>query len=394
MSVVKVKPATPAKSGRTAEGAGATEAHAESRSATPSASQRLILATVKNRPSQVKTAGPCYPPFRPPMTRALAALYRLLYDGVLCRVPEPTAIALGQGALKLLPLDRLGAFRLEDPRLATTLGGVRLPNPLILAAQYYDPTILRRAMGLGFGAVTAKSITVNPRPGHPQPNLVRTRSAAGPGLVNCNGFQNPGLTAFRASLAGLAHRVPLIVSVAGESVQDYVTLVQALAPLGDLVEMNVSSPNTKLVYAWSERPQELRAVLETLGGLSPRPLSVKLSPDFAEVNERDIIPAALEAGVRMINYGNTRRIDEPRLSQRTGGLSGPDIFPATLENVRRTRKRFGDAVEIIATGGVDTPDKAVALLRAGARAVGYFTGFITRGPILARRILERLVQEP
>ena len=328
------------------------------------------------------------------MTRALAVLYRLLYDGVLCRVPEPTAIALGQGALKLLPLDRLGAFRLEDPRLATTLGGVRLPNPLILAAQYYDPTILRRAMGLGFGAVTAKSITVNPRPGHPQPNLVRTRSAAGPGLVNCNGFQNPGLAAFRASLSGLPHRVPLIVSVAGESVQDYLTLVEGLAPLGDLVEMNVSSPNTKLVYAWSERPQELRAVLEALGRVSPRPLIVKISPDFAEVNERDIIPAALEAGVRIINYGNTRRIDEPRLSQRTGGLSGPDIFPTTLDNVRRTRKRFGDAVEIIATGGVDTPDKAVALLRAGARAVGYFTGFITRGPILARRILERLVQEP
>jgi len=328
------------------------------------------------------------------MTRAVAALYRLLYDGVLSRIPEPAAIALGQTALRLLPLDRLGLFHLDAPRLATTLGGVRLPNPLILAAQYYDPRILRRAMGLGFGAVTAKSITVNPRPGHPQPNLVRTRSAAGPGLVNCNGFQNPGLAAFRASLAGLPHRVPLIVSVAGESVQDYLTLVEGLAPLGDLVEMNVSSPNTKLVYAWSERPQELRAVLETLGRMSPRPLIVKISPDFAEVNERDIIPAALEAGVRIINYGNTRRIDEPRLSQRTGGLSGPDIFPTTLDNVRRTRKRFGDAAEIIATGGVDSPEKAVELLRAGARAVGYFTGFITQGPILARRILERLGREP
>jgi dihydroorotate dehydrogenase len=269
---------------------------------------------------------------------------------------------------------------------------VPLANPLILAAQYYDPRILRRAMGLGFGAVTAKSITVNPRPGHPQPNLVRTRSSAGPGLVNCNGFQNPGLAAFRTSLAALPHRVPLIVSVAGESVEDYVTLVEALAPLGDLVEMNISSPNTKLVYAWSEKPQELRAVLETLGRMSPRPLIVKLSPDFAEVNERDIIPAALEAGVRVINYGNTRRIDEPRLSQRSGGLSGPDIFPATLDNVRRTRKRFGNALEIIATGGVDSPEKAVAVLREGARAVGYFTGFITRGPILARRILERLAQ--
>jgi dihydroorotate dehydrogenase len=328
------------------------------------------------------------------MTRAIAALYRVLYDGVLCRLPERAAIAIGQATLRLLPLDRLSAFRLEDERLATTLGGVRLPNPVILAAQYYDPRILRRAMGLGFGAVTAKSITLNPRPGHPWPSLVRTRSAAGPGLVNCNGFQNPGLEAFRTSLAGLPRRVPLIVSVAGESVRDYVTLVQGLAPLGDLVEINISSPNTRLVYAWSERPRELRAVLETLARVSPRPLIVKISPDFAEANERDIIPAALEAGVRVINYGNTRRIEEPRLSQRAGGLSGPDIFPATLDHVRRTRKRFGDALEIVATGGVDEPDKAWALLREGARAVGYFTGFITRGPMLARLILERLVQGP
>src|SRR2546428_7509583 len=273
------------------------------------------------------------------MSRVIGALYRLLYDGVLCRLPEPTAVALGQTALRLLPWDRLAVFRLDDPRLAVTLGGVRLPNPLILAAMYYDPRIIMRAMGLGFGAVTTKSITVEPRPGHPQPNLVRTRTAAGPGLVNCNGFQNPGLAAFHASLAGLPHRVPLIVSVAGESVQDYLTLVEGLAPLGDLVEMNVSSPNTKLVYAWSERPQELRAVLEALGRVSPRPLIVKISPDFAEVNERDIIPAALEAGVRIINYGNTRRIDEPRLSQRTGGARGPGIFPPTPPHAPRPPTR-------------------------------------------------------
>jgi dihydroorotate dehydrogenase len=326
------------------------------------------------------------------MTRAIAALYRTFYDGVLSRLPEPTALALGQTALRLLPLDRLGAFHLDDPRLAVSLGGVRLPNPVILAAQYYDPRILRRAMGLGFGAVTAKSITVNPRPGHPQPNLARTRSASGPGLVNCNGFQNPGLAAFRASIASVPHRVPLIVSVAGESVQDYVTLVEALAPLGDLVEVNVSSPNTRLVYAWSQRPRELREALQTLARMSPRPLIVKISPDFADVNERDIIPAALEAGVRIVNYGNTRRIDDARLSQKAGGLSGPDLFPATLENVRRTRKRFGDALEIVATGGVDSPDKAVTLLHEGARAVGYFTGFVTRGPILARQILESLLR--
>jgi len=105
---------------------------------------------------------------------------------------------------------------------------VRLQNPLILAAMYYDPRIIVRAMGLGFGAVTTKSITLAPRAGHPQPNLARVRTAAGPGLVNCNGFQNPGLERFRAAFGALPHRVPLIVSVAGESVEEYVTLVREL----------------------------------------------------------------------------------------------------------------------------------------------------------------------
>ena len=325
------------------------------------------------------------------MTRAIAAAYRLFYDQVLSRLPEPRAIAVGQGALRALPLDRLGVFRRDDPRLPITLGGVRLPNPVILAAQYYDPVILRRAMGLGFGAVTTKTITRQPRPGHPQPNLVRVRTLAGPGLVNCNGFQNPGLDAFRRTLTTLPRRVPLIVSMAGESVEDYMALAEGLGPLGDLVEFNISSPNTKLVYAWNEKPHELSDLLARAAAVSSRPVIVKLSPDFADANERDIIPAALAAGVRIVNYGNTRRIEEPRLSQGSGGLSGPEIFATTRANVARTRARFGRDVDIIATGGVDSPDKALALLREGADAVGIFTGFVTRGPILVRTILDALV---
>jgi dihydroorotate dehydrogenase len=130
--------------------------------------------------------------------------------------------------------------------------------------------------------------------------------------------------------------------------------------------------------------------MEAARGASPKPLIVKISPDFADANERQLIPAALAAGVRIVNYGNTRRIDEPRLSQGAGGLSGPAIFEATLANLRRTRDVFGNDVQIIATGGVDAPDKALRLLEAGATAIGYFTGFITRGPILARQILEAL----
>jgi len=325
------------------------------------------------------------------MTRALSLLYRLVYEGILSRLPEPTAVALGQQALRVLPWDRLPVFRREDPRLAVTLGGVRLPNPLILAAMYYDTRILERAMGLGFGAVTAKSITTGPRPGHPQPNLVRRVSPAGPGLVNCNGFANPGLVRFREAVARLPHRVPLIVSVAGESAEDYVTMVRGLAAYGDLVEFNVSSPNTKLVYGWSERPSELAEMFRAVRKATDKPIIVKVSPDFRRTNEETTIPAALDAGITIVNCGNTRRVDEPRLSQKTGGLSGPALFAETLANVRRLRERFADRVEIIATGGIDTPDKALQALGAGATACAYFTAFITRGPLLARRILDALV---
>jgi len=169
-----------------------------------------------------------------------------------------------------------------------------------------------------------------------------------------------------------------------------VKLVQELGPLGELVEFNISSPNTRLVYEWSRKPGELATLLREVRRATEKPLIVKLSPDFAETNEREIIPAALEAGVRIINYGNTRKVVNRRLSQGEGGLSGPDIFPTTLDNLRRTRRVFGMDFDIIATGGVDSPDKAAQLLDEGATAVGYFTGFVTRGPILARLILEHL----
>ena len=327
------------------------------------------------------------------MVAAVDLLYRALYHGVLARMPERAGLALGQWGLRHLALDRLALFRNEDPRLAITLGGVRLPNPLILSSMYYDVAILRRAMGLGWGAVTAKSITPGPRPGHPEPTVVRIRTAEGPGLVNCNGFRNPGLEAYRAALAGLSHRVPLIVAAAGESAEDYVRVVEGLEEFGDLVEINISSPNTALVYGWSTRPHELGALFRAVRAATRKPVIVKISPDFRETNETITIPAALDAGITIVNYGNTRRIEEPRLSQGTGGLSGPALLATTLDNVGRVRERFGDRLELIATGGIDSPAAARRALAAGATACGIFTGFVTRGPLLPRRILDALVSD-
>jgi hypothetical protein len=228
-------------------------------------------------------------------------LYRVAYGALLSRVPEAIAVRVGQAVFRSLPVAPLRTLAVSDPRLSVDLAGVRLPGPLILSSMYYDVRILRRAMVLGFGAVTTKSITLGPRPGHPEPNLVRVTTAAGPGLVNCNGFQNPGLDAFRSALPQLRHERPVIVSVAGESPEEYRQLVDALGPHADLVELNISSPNTRLVYELSGSPARVRALLRLVREATRKPVILKLSPDYADENRSAIVPAALDAGVDAIN---------------------------------------------------------------------------------------------
>src|SRR4030095_2898390 len=151
-----------------------------------------------------------------------------------------------------------------------------------------------------------------------------------------------------------------------ESADDAARVVAGLKAFGARVEINISSPNTKLVYEWSSRPAELGALFRAIRAATAKPIIVKVSPDFRDTNEERIIPAALDAGITIVNCGNTRRVDEPRLSQRTGGLSGPALVRTTVDNVRRLRDRFGARLQIIATGGIDAPDKARGAVDAAA----------------------------
>jgi dihydroorotate dehydrogenase len=193
-------------------------------------------------------------------------------------------------------------------------------------------------------------------------------------------------------ISGLEHDRPLILSVAGESPEEYQRLVASLESRADLVELNISSPNTRLVYELSGSPEKVRAMLRLVRDATRKPVILKLSPDYADQNRRAIIPAALDAGIDVINFGNTRRIEEPRLSQRAGGLSGPELFPTVLETIRDLRRTVGPKKGLIATGGVDSPAKALTALEAGADAVGCFTAFITRGPAFPRRVNQALLK--
>src|SRR5256886_16666620 len=108
-----------------------------------------------------------------------------------------------------------------------------------------------------------------------------------------------------------------------------------------------------------------------------KPLIVKRSPDSRRINEETPIPAALDPGISIINCGNTHRLDEPRLSQKSGGLSGPALFPQTLDNVRRLRDRFGSRIDLISTGGIDFPGQAPPVPPPGGAAESTSTRVLT-----------------
>lgn len=303
---------------------------------------------------------------------------------------ESTVIPSGQFLLKNLPIEQL-VPKVEDERLKVNLDGVELENPVILSSHYSDLEVLEKAKKLGFGAVVTKTITRYKREGHPKVTVVRRKD----GLANCDGFRNPGVYDYKKCLESHERIDGLIINVAGDSPEEYGLIVKILSPYADMVELNISCPNY-LVYDFNRDPETIEKVFYCARNSTEKPISVKLSPDFEDNNYRFIIPLAIENGIKIINSGNTKRVEEPRLSQGFGGLSGPELFDSTLSNVRRIRKEFGNDVYIIATGGIDSPEKVYMILRyAHADAVSFLTAFVKpdlSGLFLPNRINKYLIR--
>ncbi len=311
--------------------------------------------------------------------KILDRTYRFFYDNFLSELPEGLAISLGRGLLRL-PIECLPVFEADDPELRTSLSGCELPNPVILAACYHQPWIIRKASKMGFGAVTLK-VTKNPRKG-PRPNMVRR----GEGFVNCVGFENAGMEKTREFLKDY-RGVPIILNITGDSIDEYCEVIEGLQDYADMVELNISCPNIEKGLYFSENPRHAKELFKESVNLSKKPLIVKLSRG----ENREIISNALDSGIRIVNYANTLPVKEKGLPTGFGGLSGPELYEDTILNVKRIRKEFGGYLQIIATGGIDSGEKGYRAKESGASAISYITGFITRGPFLAREINEYLL---
>ena len=266
--------------------------------------------------------------------------------------------------------------------LTVTLGPLELPAPVVTASGTFGhgDEVARLGDPSRLGAITAKSLSADPWPGKPAPRLHMTAS----GMINAVGLQGPGVEAWlRDDLPALrAAGARVIVSIWGTAVADYVRAAEMLMPARDdllALEVNASCPNhhhrsEMFAHDPGATREVMRAVLDVNVGL---PVFAKLSPNVTDLVE--IAQAAVDAGVDGLTLVNTVMgllvdVETRRsvLGGGGGGLSGPAIKPVALRAVHDVSRAL-PGVPIIGTGGVASGEDAVAMMMAGAHAVGVGT---------------------
>jgi dihydroorotate dehydrogenase (NAD+) catalytic subunit len=261
--------------------------------------------------------------------------------------------------------------------LSVDLGaGLVLPTPVLVASGCAGTG--RELSGLvdlrKVGGLLSRSITMEPRKGSPPPRIAETPS----GTVWTTGLQNPGIHAFiDAELPRLARGgAPVIVSIAGGSLEEFVRLIGALQTRPEVaaVELHLSGPDDEL------RRDVLGAHVDRTGEIVGAVARMSLVPVFAKLpmsasDLPELAQAAVRAGAHGLTIGGPpaalgvrSATLRPALGAVTGWMSGPALKPLTLRAVFEVARVVPDS-PIIAVGGVRSAEDAVEMLLAGASAV-------------------------
>jgi len=256
------------------------------------------------------------------------------------------------------------------------LAGLELVNPVIAASGTFGYGIaFEEIVSLErIGGFVTKGISLEPMAGHAAPRIVQTAA----GMLNAIGLQNVGVEDYLARKLPPLRRYPLckvIVNVFGYTVGEYIGVIERLNQAEGIAayELNVSCPNVHAGgMAFGADPGSLEYLVSRAKSASRRPLIVKLSPNVTSI--ANMARIAADAGADAVSLTNTflaMSIDaetrRPRLSNVTGGLSGPAIKPIALRMVYETARAV--TIPILGMGGIVTPEDAVEFLLAGATAV-------------------------
>jgi dihydroorotate dehydrogenase len=325
--------------------------------------------------------------------RLQAVLYPLFRPLIFARDAE-RAHRLTIAALKLAPARTPPE---PDPVLATTVAGLRFPNPIGLAAGFdKDAEVFAPMLGFGFGFVEVGTLTPRPQPGNPKPRLFRL--AEDRAVINRLGFNNRGQAAARARMA---RRGAGLVGVnigankdSADRIADYVEGVRAMGAVADYLTINISSPNTPCLRALQD-PAALEVLLEAVRearGEGGPPLFLKVAPDL-EPADIDAIARVTAKRIDALIVANTT-VSRPPLRSRHGaeggGLSGEPLNALALERLRDFRRATGGGLQLIAAGGIASGADAYERIQAGASLVQLYTALVYEGPGLPRRIAREL----
>ena len=312
---------------------------------------------------------------------------------VLRSLDPETAHRLAIHALRLAPLP---SPRPDDPVLAATVAGLRLSNPIGLAAGLdKNGEALHGLARLGFGFVECGSVTPRPQPGNPKPRLFRLSEDRA--IINRMGFNNDGLEAFAGRLARRPRGTVVGANLGAnketaDKAADYVAGLRRLKGLADYVTVNVSSPNTPGL-----RDLQGRAALDDLLGRlaearagDATPVFLKIAPDLTAAGIGVIVEAAIDHGVDALIVSNTT-LDRPdtlrsRHRAEAGGLSGAPLKPRARAALAAAAEASAGRLPLIAVGGIDSGAEAYDRLRAGASAVQIYSALVFEGPGLVARI--------
>jgi len=263
--------------------------------------------------------------------------------------------------------------------LSVDIAGIKMKNPVITASgtfgfgldylEYYDVNEL--------GAVVVKSITKNRREGNPPPRVIETPA----GVLNSIGLANPGIDCFIKEVIPQMDfiQVPIIVSIAGDEIEEYVELASRLDKQDRVsaLEINISCPNVeKGGLEFSTSAEQVEELTSSVREATSLPIIVKLSPNVTDIVE--IAQAAAAGGADALSLINTvlgMVIDiqkrKPVLGNKKGGLAGPAVRPIAVRMVWEVSQAV--EVPVIGMGGICSAEDALQFIMAGASAVAVGT---------------------
>jgi len=335
-------------------------------------------------------------------------MYSLIRN-LLFRLPPEHAHNLALSGLDLAHrLGLLGVVTPAVPPCPVRVMGLDFPNPVGLAAGLDKNADHVDALGsLGFGFIEVGTVTPRPQPGNPRPRLFRLPEHEA--IINRMGFNNEGLEHLIERVRQRRYRGVLGINVGKNkdtpneaSGADYCKGIEAVYPFADYITVNVSSPNTPGLrdLQFGDSLKRLLEVIKEQQLQSQRqtgryvPIAVKIAPDMDAEGIRFVATALLQSGLDAVIATNTTVSREAVAGHRhageAGGLSGRPLREASLAVIRALHAELGEKLPIIGVGGITDGDSAAEKIRAGARLVQIYTGFIYRGPVLIREAVEAI----